>query len=70
MPPAQDDERPTPAELAGRIETADRPSHSQPERLRFQWNVPRGVRPHVPFWLSMLFLALLVVMIIDGWLAR
>jgi hypothetical protein len=70
MPPAQDDERPTPAELAARIEAADRPSQAQPERLRFQWNVPRGVKPYVPLWLSLLFLGLLLVMIIDGWLVR
>jgi hypothetical protein len=70
MPPAQDDERPTPAELAARIEAADRPPQAQPERLRFQWNVPRGVKPYVPLWLSLLFLGLLLVMIIDGWLVR
>lgn len=59
-----------PAELAARIADADRPSKPQPERLRFQWNVPRGVKPHIPFWFSMLFLALLVFVVVNGLMNR
>jgi hypothetical protein len=66
----EDDERPTPAELAARIEEADRPSRPQPERLRFQWNVPTGVKPYIPLWLSLLVLALLAFMVLDGILNR
>jgi hypothetical protein len=70
MSSAQDDERPTASEMAARVSAADRQSGPQPERLRFQWNVPRGVKPHIPCWLSMLFLGVLLVMIIDAFVRR
>ena len=67
----QDDEdRQTPAELAAQIGDADRPSRPQPEHLRFQWNVPMGVKPHIPLWLSLLFAGLLAVLIFSSLLSR
>ena len=44
----EDDVRPTPT----------------PGKLRLQWNVPRGVQPNVPLWLTLLFLALVAVPVI------
>ena len=55
---------PTPAELAQEIEDADRPSKPQEEKLRFQWNVPRGVKPYIPLSLTLLMLGILAVVII------
>ena len=69
-PMPQDEERPTPADLAARIAEGDRPSTPQPERLRLQWNVPRGVQPHIPLWFSLLVLGLFAVMVLNGMLNR
>jgi len=52
------------AELSRRISDADAPSRTAPERLRLQWNVPEGVTPYVPLWLTLLFLGLIVVAIV------
>ena len=70
MSQPEDDDRPTPADLAARIGDADRPSRPQPEHLRFQWNVPRGVKPHIPLWFSLLFLGLFLFMIVNSLLNR
>jgi hypothetical protein len=56
----------SPAELAKKIMDADRESAPIDKKLRFQWNVPLGVTPHVPFWFSVLFLVLAVLVLIDG----
>jgi len=53
-------DKPSPAELAERIAAADRPSKPDPGGLRFQWNVPRGVKPDVPLWFAVLVLCLLI----------
>lgn len=55
---------PTPADLAREIEDSDRPSRPQEERLRFQWNVPRGVKPYVPLSLTLLMLGILVFVVV------
>jgi hypothetical protein len=65
-----DDDRPTAAELAARIEAADGPSKPQPQRLRLQWNVPRGVQPYIPLWLALTFIGLMAVVILTGLLAH
>ena len=57
------DER-TPAELAQEIEDSDRPSKPQEQRLRAQWNVPRGVQPYIPLGLTMLMLGILVFVVV------
>ena len=59
-------DEPTPAELAAEIEAADRPSKPQEERLRFQWNVPRGVQPYIPLSLTILMLGLLAIVLITS----
>lgn len=66
----QDRDGPSPAELAARIVAADKPSKKQPQRLRLQWNVPRGVQPYIPLWFSLLFLGLIAVLVVDGVLKR
>ena len=65
-----DEAKPTPAELAGSITGADRPSQPYPERLRAQWNVPRGVKPHIPLWFTLVFLGLFAFMIASSLLNR
>ena len=55
-----------PAELARRISDADRRSKPADQRLRFQWNVPQGTTPHVPLWLSLTFLALIVIAVLSA----
>jgi len=57
-------DEPTPAELAEAIEDADRPSKPQEERLRAQWNVPRGVRPYIPLSLTLLMLGILAFVVV------
>ena len=49
----------SPAELAAAISGADKPSKPYPGGVRFQWNVPRGVKPDVPLWFALLVLGLL-----------
>ena len=70
MPLPEGEDRPTPAELADRIAQADRPSRPQPNRLRFQWNVPRGVKPFVPLWLPLVFLGLFALIVVTSLLSR
>ena len=62
----EDGDRPTAAELASRIGADDRPTRKQPERLRFQWNVPAGVKPHIPLWFSLVVLGLLGFMVLNA----
>lgn len=52
-------EGPSPAELAQRIAAADRPPKPYPGGLRFQWNVPRGIKPDVPLWFAVLVISLM-----------
>ena len=59
-----EDEAPSPAELAARIASADKPSMPYPKQLRFQWNVPRGVQPYIPLWFVLLVIGLFVVAVL------
>lgn len=47
------------ADLAARIIAVDRVSGKRPPGMRFQWNVPRGVKPDVTLGFAMLVIALL-----------
>ena len=51
------------------VEPEARPAHT-PGKLRLQWNVPKGVQPHVPLWLSLLFVALIAVPAIIALLSK
>lgn len=53
-----------PAALGRRISDADRPSAPAERRLRFQWNVPLGVTPFVPLWMSVAFLVAASVVVV------
>lgn len=53
-----------PAALAEQIIKADHPSAPVEQRLRFQWNVPTGVQPYVPLWLSLVFIGLVIAAIV------
>src|SRR3954454_17080630 len=62
--PPDPPEEPTPADWAREIEDADRPSKPQEQRLRLQWNVPRGVQPYVPLSLALLMLGILALLVV------
>lgn len=64
------DEDGSEADLARRIIDSDRPSAPAEKRLRLQWNVPLGVPPYIPFWFSMVFLGLVVLVVLDAVFAR
>jgi hypothetical protein len=50
--------------LARRIADHDaRAAQDTRHDLRFQWNVPTGLKPHIPVWLSLTFFGLLVSVI-------
>jgi hypothetical protein len=54
------------ADLARRIEDADRPSAPIEKRLRLQWNVPYGTTPYIPLWFALAFLAFIVALVVAG----
>ena len=57
-----EEDEPTVSEQAAAVIGAERQPQQSPEReLDFQWNVPLGVAPHVPAWLSLVFIAAFVV---------
>jgi hypothetical protein len=60
----------TPSELAARISDADRPSKQGEPQMRFIWNVPPGVKPHVSFGFAMLVLGCLLMIPIFSFLTR
>ena len=60
------DEPHSPAELAKQIMGADPVSAPIEKKLRFQWNVPEGVTPHVPLWLTAVFVLLVLLAILDA----
>lgn len=63
-------DEPSPAELASRITAADKPSKPDPGGLRFQWNVPRGVKPDVPLGLTLLMLGIVAFVVLLNLLQR
>jgi hypothetical protein len=61
-----DGTEPEVADLARRIENADRPSAPIEKRLRFQWNVPTGITPYIPFWFAMACLGTMLALVVVG----
>jgi hypothetical protein len=60
----EQEETPSPAELAARISSGDKPSKPYPKQLRFQWNVPRGVQPYIPLWFTLLVVGLFLLAVL------